>query len=102
MKDHLDDKIIVWLNYDGSIDHTKKAVEKATPLNISKYRLIWAILTEVGFLWKLTETIKYALMHYDTYRGSCASSVMLFEGTKNYEKIWIKEKKIKKNSTLFL
>jgi hypothetical protein len=61
-------------------------------IKIKPLRLFWAIIFEKGFLWKLTETIKYALIHSEFYRGRNASDVLLFTNTKNFQKIWRKIK----------
>lgn len=55
---------------------------------LNKWSLIKAVLFEKGFLWKLRETIKYALRWHDCYRGSGASDVILFTGTKSFDKLW--------------
>jgi hypothetical protein len=57
-------------------------------IELKKFALIKAILFEKGFLWKLCETIKYALIHGDTYRGTNASDILLFENSKSFRKIW--------------
>jgi len=90
-------KWIVWKNgiYDERIDTVKKAEENLSlrSRRLSTIKLIWAILTEKGFKWKFEETLKYALIHYDCYKGSNASDVFIFTCTKNYSKIW-KEKNV--------
>ena len=61
-------------------------------IKLNKFQLIKAILFEKGFIWKLGETIKYALLHADCYRGSNAFEVVIFEGSDSFEKLWYKKK----------
>jgi hypothetical protein len=59
--------------------------------DISIIKLIIACITEKGFIWKLSQALKYALRYFDSYRGEGSSDVLLFRGTKNFDKIWRKK-----------
>jgi len=91
MKAH--SKYVIYTDAEGKIRDGHGCFESGTPKGeLNKWKLFYYILFEKGFLWKLTETIKYALKHHDCYRGDCSSDVMLFRNTKGYEKIWNKGK----------
>ena len=87
-------KWITRLNNKKETENTYKCFEdsECTYWKLSLIKLLWACITEKGFRWKLEETIKYALKHHDCYRGSNSSDVMLFTNTKNFDKIWSKNK----------
>jgi len=94
MKEHA--KYLIYTDGNGKIRDSRICYESGTPKgNLNKWKLFYYILFERGFLWKLTETIKYALTHYDCYKGACASDVLMFENTKGFDKIWEKQRKIK-------
>jgi len=60
-------------------------------MKLNKFQLIKAILLEKGFIWKLGETVKYALLHSDSYRGDNSSEVVIFENSDSFEKLWYKK-----------
>lgn len=43
---------------------------------MKKWSLIWLLLTERGFVWKLEGVIRYALMSHDKVRGHNSSDVI--------------------------
>jgi len=91
-------KVIIFdTDYKKLISHNIKGTMKIATENeywnrpnikLKPIALIKAILFERGFLWKLEETIKYSLIHAETYRGRKASEVLMFQGTNNFLKIW--------------
>ncbi len=58
---------------------TQAFVESVPIANLGKLRLIWRILTDKRFYWKLNHVLKYAMRHAYCYRGSGASDVQLFK-----------------------
>jgi hypothetical protein len=60
-------------------------------IKLNKFQLIKAILFEKGFLWKLGCTIKYALLHSESYMGEYSADVLLLEYSKSFENIWQKK-----------
>jgi hypothetical protein len=82
-------KYIVYQDSNDSSPKIHKEYEDNVPLTeISKLKFIWYFLTNKRFVWKLTETIKYALRHHDCYRGNGSSEVYLFTKSKEYKKMW--------------
>jgi hypothetical protein len=91
-------KYVIWTDSNGKIETAINVtnIERSESWNkkeISIWRLLVALIFEKGFKWKLQETIIYAIVHHNAYRGDGSSNVMLFENTKNFWKIW---KNIKK------
>lgn len=91
------EKYVVYKRHELEKPEVYKSFEDKSFYNkkISIFKLIIACLFEKGFFWKLTETIKYALIHSECYRGLNVSDVLLFKNTENFNKIWIKEKSSK-------
>lgn len=84
-------KYITWV-YNNGTTKTYKVKETTyeyfSKKKISVFRLILGLLFEKGFAWKFVETIKYALVHYEEYRGAFASDVILLIRTKTYNKLF--------------
>ncbi|TXG84416.1 MAG: hypothetical protein E6R13_03135 [Spirochaetes bacterium] len=71
----------------------KEAIEEPVPEGeISLIKLIWYMLFERNFKYEFTETVKYALRHHYSYRGTGATEVMLLQSRKGFSKIWKKKK----------
>lgn len=66
----------------------QQAYVNPTPKDIKVLPFLWYTLTSKSFRWKMVETLKYALMHYDSYRGDNASDVCLFKVDKDFHKVW--------------
>jgi hypothetical protein len=56
--------------------------------NISKIKLIIAIIFGRGFFNKLENTLKYAINHHDEFRGEGSGDVVIFKCNKWYNFIW--------------
>ena len=56
-----------------------EAFEAPVPnAEFSKWKMIWRILTDKTFCYRLDNTVKYALRHHEVYRGSGAADVRFF------------------------
>lgn len=93
-----ENKIIGWkenyLTSNGKDNYRfEKAYENVLDFGkLNKWKLIFHILFERGFLGKLDNTIQYGLIHADSYRGSNSADIILFRATKGYHTIWNKKK----------
>jgi len=87
-------KYIIWMDIRGGAESTEEAFEddqwndNKKFKSLKKYKLIWNILFSKGFLWRLQETIKYALLHSECYRGTNACDVMEFTMYKGFYELW--------------
>lgn len=87
----MEDKYIVF-GYKTPNQKVEQAQEDEVPEGeISLIKLIWYMLFERRFKYELTETIKYALRHHYSYRGTGASEVMMLQNRKGYSRIWKKK-----------
>jgi hypothetical protein len=88
-----DKKYIVYFDSKNErIESCKSVYQDNVPEHkLSIIKTLWACLTEKGFLYKFTQTLKYALRHADCYRDDGSANVFLFQMTKNYDNIWRKK-----------
>lgn len=89
----IENKYVVYENHKGLKPDVHRAYEDHVPKeNLSKIKLILAIIFDKGFTWRLSQVVKYGLCHHDCYRGNYSSDVLLFKVCDSYPKIWKKRK----------
>jgi len=86
-------KYIVYIE-NGKVDHSHEAEESYAfeDKEISRFKLLLAIITDNHFARYMADVLRYAIRHYESYRGNGAADVVLFQVSKKYNKIW-KDKK---------
>ena len=76
---------------EGGDNFTIAEEQKVPKGNMSAIRLIFLYIFSRRFRWLFSETVKYALMHHESYRGEKASSVLMFSNLYCYpDKLWRK------------
>lgn len=82
-------KKVIFGNYNET-----EAFESDVPNgDLNLFKLVLLCIFKKGFKSYLCDTIKYALMHSECYRGTYASDVIIFKGCFDYSFIFKKEEK---------